>query len=52
MWDNINDEYHKEGYFWSQIFINIIFFLAINTVCLNIFFGIIVDTFGDLRNQT
>ena len=32
--------------------INLVFFLTINTVALNIIFGIIIDTFADLRDET
>ena len=35
-----------------KLVLNLIFFLAINTVALNIIFGIIIDTFADLRDKT
>ena len=35
--------------FYSQLLINITFYLIVNVVLLNIIFGIIIDTFGELR---
>jgi hypothetical protein len=44
-------KYSSSGEFILQIVINIGFYLLINTICINIFFGIIVDTFSELRDQ-
>ncbi len=53
MQPDINNFYEvdNEKYF-IKLIINLIFFLLINTVALNIIFGIIIDTFDDLRDQT
>ena len=46
-------KYEKEGenYYYSKLFIDISFHILVNLILANIFFGIIVDTFTDLRDE-
>jgi hypothetical protein len=41
---------NKSDYLPKVVLVNILFFLIINLVFLNIIFGIIIDTFGELRD--
>jgi inositol 1,4,5-triphosphate receptor type 1 len=41
---------NKSAYLPKVVLVNILFFLIINLVFLNIIFGIIIDTFGELRD--
>jgi hypothetical protein len=53
IWPDINNYYGvDERKYFLKFFINIAFFLLINTIALNIIFGIIIDTFADLRDET
>eukprot|EP01017_Pseudomicrothorax_dubius_P027792 TRINITY_DN3245_c0_g1_i1.p1 TRINITY_DN3245_c0_g1~~TRINITY_DN3245_c0_g1_i1.p1 ORF type:complete len:523 (-),score=138.23 TRINITY_DN3245_c0_g1_i1:61-1629(-) len=38
--------------FYSRMFFNISFYILINIISINIIFGIIIDTFSDLRDKT
>lgn len=47
--------YWKEnplGTYFGYIAINLLFFISVNCILLNIVFGIIVDTFGELREKS
>ena len=37
--------------FFAYVFINIMFFITVNCISLNLVLGIIVDTFGQLREK-
>lgn len=37
--------------FYGQMFLSMTFFIFVNVIMMNIIFGVIVDTFGELRNQ-
>ena len=39
------------GYYYSRLFLEVTFFLVVNVVLLNIIFGIIIDTFAELRGR-
>lgn len=41
---------NKSDFLPKVVLVNIFFFLIINLVFLNIIFGIIIDTFGELRD--
>ena len=40
----------ESGMFYKKIFYNITFFIIVNVIVLNICFGIIIDTFAELRD--
>ena len=44
----VKGNYNK---FYGKFFVDMTFFLIINTIFLNIIFGIIIDTFGEMRAQ-
>jgi hypothetical protein len=44
-------EYGKDTKFGWKIVFDLTYFIIINTIILNIVFGIIVDTFGDMRDE-
>ncbi len=52
LWDPINFNTDDKWLFYYQLVINVSFFLIINTIALNVIFGIIIDTFGELREIT
>ena len=53
VWPDINNTYNIDNEtFFLKMVINLAFFLIINTVALNLIFGIIIDTFADLRSET
>lgn len=37
--------------FWARFFVDITFFILVRMVFLNLIGGIIIDTFGDLRDE-
>lgn len=37
--------------YWSWFFFDVGFFILLKMILLNIFSGIIIDTFGDLRDK-
>jgi hypothetical protein len=37
--------------FWGRLIFDLLFFLIITVIMLNIIFGIIIDTFGELRDK-
>jgi hypothetical protein len=37
--------------YWGRVFYDLSFFILVNFVSLNIIFGIIIDTFSQLRNK-
>ena len=39
------------GYYYARLFLEVTFFLVVNVVLLNIIFGIIIDTFAELRGR-
>lgn len=41
----------NKGSYWGRLTFDIVFFLIINVIMLNIIFGIIIDTFGELRDK-
>ena len=42
----------KDGtIYFGYVFFDLLFFISINCIALNLVFGIIVDTFGELREQ-
>lgn len=43
---------HPLGTYFGYITINLLFFISVNCILLNIVFGIIVDTFGELREKS
>jgi inositol 1,4,5-triphosphate receptor type 1 len=47
----LSESYNPENYrlFYARLFLEITFFLFVNVVLLNIIFGIIIDTFAELR---
>ena len=38
-------------HFFSRFVFDITFFMLINFICLNVIFGIIIDTFAQLRDE-
>ena len=46
--ENMNEELGK---YFGYVFIDLMFFITVNCISLNLVFGIIVDTFGELREQ-
>ena len=48
---NLNDPFGSANYYVEQFFYEILIFLAINIITLNIFFGIIVNTFKTMREE-
>ena len=48
-----NEEYTIENWrkFYGKLILVISFFIIVNTVLMNIMFGVIVDTFGELRDK-
>jgi inositol 1,4,5-triphosphate receptor type 1 len=44
-------EFGKDSKFGWKIVFDLTYFILINTIILNIVFGIIVDTFGDMRDE-
>lgn len=42
----------KPGYYVAKFFYDMVFFILINIISLNIIFGIIIDTFADMRDTT
>jgi hypothetical protein len=48
-----NEEYSIENLkkFYGRLILVITFFIIVNTVLMNIIFGVIVDTFGELRDK-
>jgi inositol 1,4,5-triphosphate receptor type 1 len=50
--DSMNPyEFGKDSKFGWKIVFDLSYFILINTIILNIVFGIIVDTFGDMRDE-
>lgn len=41
----------SKGNYWGRLAFDVVFFLVINVIMLNIIFGIIIDTFGELRDK-
>jgi hypothetical protein len=41
----------NKGNYWGRLAFDVVFFLVINVIMLNIIFGIIIDTFGELRDK-
>ena len=41
----------KGARYFGYVFIDLMFFITVNCISLNLVFGIIVDTFGELREQ-
>lgn len=41
----------SSGYYWGRYFYDLSFFILINMLFIQIIFGIILDTFGELRGQ-
>ena len=50
--DYLHDVPKTDPSYAARTIFDIIFFLLINITLLNIIFGIILDTFADLRSQT
>jgi len=46
--ENMNEDLGK---YFGYVFIDLMFFITVNCISLNLVFGIIVDTFGELREQ-
>lgn len=44
-------EYGKEAKFWLKIAFDVTYFIIINTILLNIVFGVIIDNFGEIRDK-
>ena len=42
----------QPGYYVSKFFFDLMFFILINIISLNIIFGIIIDTFADMRDES
>ena len=42
---------HNRKFYYARLVFEITFFLVINVVLLNIIFGIIIDTFAELREK-
>lgn len=43
---------HNEKNYWDNFFYQMLFFFCINVIFLNIIFGIIIDTFAELREES
>jgi len=41
----------KNGHYWIRLFFDLSFFIFVIICLLNIIFGIIIDTFADLRDK-
>jgi len=41
----------SEGYYWGRYTFDLTFFIVINMLFIQIIFGIILDTFGELRKK-
>lgn len=41
----------NDTHYWAVMFFNILYFALVINILLNIIFGIIIDTFGELRDQ-
>jgi hypothetical protein len=41
----------RPGYYVAKFFFDLMFFILINIISLNIIFGIIIDTFADMRDE-
>ena len=37
--------------FYFYLLVELLFFLFVNIICLNVMFGIIIDTFSELRDK-
>lgn len=49
---NIKPDNRSEPDLWLQFFIfNMLFFISVNIILLNIIFGVIIDTFSSLREE-
>jgi len=44
-------EYGKDSKFGLKLVFDLSYFIIINTIILNIVFGVIIDTFGDMRDE-
>ena len=49
--DSMNVEPKGRAVFYFKNFYDVSFFIVINVIALNIIFGVIIDTFGELRDQ-
>jgi Ion transport protein len=50
--DSMNPyKYGQDGKFGSKLIYDVTFFMFINIIILNIVFGVIIDTFGDMRDE-
>ena len=45
---DINDSKHN---FYMRLMFDLFFFMLVNIISLNIIFGIIIDTFAELRSK-
>lgn len=45
-------EYGKEGKFGLKLLFDLSYFMIVNVICLNIVFGVIIDTFGEMRGES
>ncbi|EGR33124.1 inositol -triphosphate receptor 2, putative [Ichthyophthirius multifiliis] len=46
-----NDPYSDEDYYWARYTFDLTNYIIIQTLFIQIFFGIILDTFGELRTE-
>ena len=44
-------EYGLESKFGAKFIFDLSYFMIINVICLNIVFGVIIDTFGEMRDE-
>lgn len=44
-------EYDSEKKFGLKLIFDLSYFMIINVICLNIVFGVIIDTFGEMRDE-
>jgi hypothetical protein len=49
--DSMEPYAFEENKFFLKVFFDLTYFMLINVVCLNIVFGIIIDTFGEMRGE-
>lgn len=50
--DNMSIASYDSNNFYGRIFFEMAFFMVINIIFLNVVFGIIVDTFSQLRGES
>ena len=49
--DSIENPTHGSSSYWNFWIFSLSFFIIVNVLIINIIFGIIIDTFGELRDE-